>query len=102
MLFFLQLLEPSQLFEVVHVALQGLLGRIDIVVFDTIFLTGLLYDGSDFRVVGLDDPRKEMMGGLVVESTRKDRPEPATSGVVLRRGNLKLCPGNSTNLQTKF
>ena len=73
-------------------ALQGLLGRVDVVVFDPILLARLLHDGGDSGVVGLDDAREEMVGGLVVQCSREHGPEPAAGGIVLSCGYLQLCP----------
>ncbi len=73
-------------------AVEGLCGRVHIVVMDAILLAGLLHNGSDLRVMGLDYTREQMVGCLVVQSTSEHGPEPTTGGIVLCRGNLKLRP----------
>ena len=75
-------------------ATQGFPGGVNIVVLNAVLLAGLFHNGSDLEVVGLDDPGEEMVGGLVVQGTCENRPKPAPCGVVLCRGNLKLCPAN--------
>ena len=55
-------------------------------------LTGLLDNGSDLGIVPLVDPREEMVGGLVVECTCDQCPEPAVSGIVLSCSHLHLSP----------
>ena len=73
-------------------ATQGFPGGVNVVVLDAVVFAGLLHNGSDLWVVGLDDPGEEMVSGLVVQSTCEHCPKPAPCGVVLCRGNLKLRP----------
>ena len=84
----------SEDFEVINVAVECLPHGVHVVVFDPKLLTRLTYDGSDERVVGLDDAREEVVSGLVVESSREHVPEPAVCGIVLCRGHLHLSPGD--------
>ena len=72
--------------------MHGLDRGIHIVILDTILQADLLHDWSDLRVVGLDDSRKQVVGCLMVKSTREHSPEPAPCGIVLRCGNLKFSP----------
>ena len=72
---------------------EGLSDGVHVVILDAVLLAGLFHDGGDAGIVGLDNAREQVVRCLVVESTRECRPEPAASGVVLRRGNLHLCPG---------
>ena len=48
---------------------EGLLSGPHVMVSDTKLLAGLSHNGSDLWVVGLDDTREEVVGGLVVEGT---------------------------------
>ena len=64
----------------------------DVVVLDTKLLAGLLHDGSDARVMGLDDPGEEVVCDLMIEGTSEYCPEPVPCGIVLGCGNLQLRP----------
>ena len=80
---------------------EGFSDGVHVVILDAVLLAGLLHDGGDAGIVGLDDAREQVVRRLVVESAREHCPEPAASGVVLCRGNLHLCPENEkTNKQT--
>ena len=79
----------------INMAVECLPHGVHVVVFDPKLLTCLAYDGSDERVVGLDDAREEVVSGLVVESSREHVPEPAVCGIVLCRGHLHLSPGDT-------
>ena len=52
--------------------------------FDSKLLARLPNDGRDLGVVRLNDVREEMMGYLVIDSSRNNGPEPAVCGKVLR------------------
>ena len=76
---------------------QGLRGGVHIVVLDPVLPAGLLHDGRDLGVVGLDDPGEEVVCGLMVEGSSEDCPEPAPCGIVLSGGYLQLSPAASKN-----
>lgn len=73
-------------------ASQCLSGRLHIVVLDPILPTRLLHNGRDLGVMGLDNARKQVMSGLMVEGTSEHGPEPAACGIVLCCSHLQLCP----------
>ena len=73
---------------------QGLSGGVHVVVLDAEVSAGLLHNGSDLGVVGLDDPREQVVGGLVIQGAREHGPEPTASSIVLRGGYLKLSPAD--------
>ena len=77
----------------VNMAVESLPYGVHVVVGDSKLLAGLSDYGGDEGVVGLDDPREEVVGGLVVEGSSEDVTEPAVCGVVLSGGHLHLCPG---------
>jgi len=52
--------------------------------FDSKLLACLPNDGHDLGIVRLNDARGEMMGHLVIESSRKDGPKLAVCGKVPR------------------
>lgn len=76
----------------VDVTVEGLPHSVNIVILDAELLTGPTYNGSDEGVVSLDDAGEQVVGGLVVEGTRKDVPEPAVCCIVLCGGHLQLSP----------
>jgi hypothetical protein len=73
-------------------ATEGLPDGVNIVVGDAELLACLADYGGDEWVMCLDDSGEEVVGGLVVQSSGEDVPEPTVSGVVLRRGHLHLRP----------
>ena len=87
-------------FEMVEVAVDGLPGTVNVVVGETKILAGLLEDGGYDGVVALVDPREQVVGRLVVQSSCEHSPEPTVCGIVLRGSHLHLCPVwiNKTNL----
>lgn len=76
----------------IQVAAECLPDSVHIVVLDTKLLAGLADNGCDEGVVRLDHSGKEVMGGLVVESTCKYIPEPTVCCVILCGGHLHLGP----------
>lgn len=86
----------------INVTAQGFLSGIHIVVLDPKLLTGLLYNGGDLGVMGLDDAREQVMSSLMVEGTSEHCPEPATCSVVLGCGYLQLGPGCLSSELTLF
>ena len=73
-------------------ATERLPNSVDVMVRNSELLTCLSDYGCDERIVCLYDSRKEMVGGLMVESSGEDIPEPTVCGVVLRSGYLHLRP----------
>ena len=73
----------SKLLEMIQVAAECFPHSVHIVVLDTKLLAGLADNGCDVRVVRLDNARKEVMGGLVVECPCKHIPEPTVCSVIL-------------------
>ncbi len=73
-------------------AAQSLCNCVNIVVFDTKIFTGLLHNRRNLHVMGLNNARKEVVCGLVVEGSCKDSPEPTICSVVLCCGYLELSP----------
>lgn len=73
-------------------ATEGLPYGVHIVIGDPKLLTRLSDDGSNERVVRLNDPREEVVGCLMIEGSSEHVPEPAVSGIVLCGGHLHLCP----------
>ena len=76
----------------VEVAVDGLPGSVNVVVGETKLLAGLLEDGGYDGVVALVDPREQVVGRLVVQSSCEHSPEPTVCGIVLRGSHLHLCP----------
>ena len=73
-------------------ATEGLPDGVDVVVGDAELLARLADYGGDEWVMCLDDSGEEVVGGLVVQSSGEDVPEPTVSGVILRRAHLHLRP----------
>ena len=90
----LGVLSLSKDFEMINVAVECFPHGVHIVIFDPKLLTRLSHDGSDERVVGLDDTWEEVVSGLVVESSSEHIPEPAVCSIVLCCGHLHLSPGD--------
>ena len=77
----------------VKMAADGLPHGVHRVILHSKLLTRPPDNGCDEWIVCLVDPGKQVVCGLVVESASEYRPKPTVSSVVLRRGNLHLCPG---------
>ena len=73
-------------------ATEGLPDGVNVVVGDAELLARLADYGGDEWVMCLDDSGEEVVGGLVVQSSGEDVPEPTVSGVILRRAHLHLRP----------
>ena len=92
----LGVLSLSKFLEVVDMTVEGLPHGVHIVIGDAKLLAGLTNDGSDERIVGLDDSREEVVSCLMIESSREHVPEPTVCGIVLSCGHLQLSPVNYT------
>ena len=66
-------------------AAESLSGSVHKMILDPILFTCLLHYWCDPGIVGLYDPREQVMSGLMVEGSSEHGPEPAACGVVLCR-----------------
>ena len=82
----------SQLAQVINMAAESLSGGVYKMILDPILFTCLLHYWCDPGIVGLYDPREQVMSGLMVEGSSEHGPEPAACGVVLCRSHLELRP----------
>lgn len=92
MLVSLGVLGLPKVLEMIQVAAKCFPDSVHVVVLDAKLLAGLADNGCDERVVRLDHTGEEVVGGLVVESTRKHIPEPTVCCVILRGGHLHFGP----------